>query len=47
MPLRRPLALSAAFALRAEIETGGRAAPPPEKYIDLSYYRRAMSALGE
>ena len=35
------------LALRAEIETGGRAAPPPEKYIDLSYYRRAMNALGK
>ncbi len=33
------------LALRAEIETGGRAAPPAEKYVDLSYYRRAMSAL--
>jgi len=33
------------LALRAEIETGGRAAPPAEKYVDLSYYRRAMNAL--
>ena len=33
------------LALRAEIETGGGAAPPAEKYVDLSYYRRAMSAL--
>ncbi len=35
------------LALRAEIEAGGRAAPPPEKYIDLSHYRRAMNKLGE
>ena len=33
------------LALRAEIETGGSAAPSSEKYVDLSYYRRAMSAL--
>src|SRR5712691_12652126 len=33
------------LALRAEIETGGSAAPPAGKYVDLSYYRRAMSAL--
>jgi len=33
------------LALRAEIETGGSAAPPSEKYVDLSYYRHAMGAL--
>jgi ABC-type nitrate/sulfonate/bicarbonate transport system substrate-binding protein len=31
------------LALRAEIEGGS--APPPEKYLDLSYYRRAIGAL--
>ncbi len=31
-------------ALRAEIEGGG-AAPRAEKYLDLSYYRRAIGAL--
>ena len=35
------------LALRAEIETGGSAAPPTEKYVDLSYYRRAMNGLGK
>jgi hypothetical protein len=33
------------LALRAEIEGGG-AAPPAGKYFDLSYYERAMKALG-
>ena len=33
------------LALRAEIE-GGRAAPEPERYIDLGYYDRAMKLLG-
>lgn len=33
------------LALRAEIEGGG-ALPSPEKYLDLSYYRRAIDALG-
>jgi ABC-type nitrate/sulfonate/bicarbonate transport system substrate-binding protein len=32
------------LALRAEIEGGG-AAPRPEKYLDLSYYRRAIGML--
>ncbi len=35
------------LALRAKIETGGSAAPPTEKYVDLSYYRRAMNGLGK
>jgi ABC-type nitrate/sulfonate/bicarbonate transport system substrate-binding protein len=33
------------LALRAEIEGGG-AVPSPEKYLDLSYYRRAIGTLG-
>ena len=33
------------LALRAEIEGGS--APRPEKYLDLSYYRRAIGALGK
>ena len=33
------------LALRAEIEGGS--APQPEKYLDLSYYRRAIGALGK
>jgi len=33
------------LALRAEIEGGGTA-PHAEKYLDLSYYRRAIGALG-
>jgi ABC-type nitrate/sulfonate/bicarbonate transport system substrate-binding protein len=33
------------LALRAEIEAGGGAAPPPSKYFDLAYYERAMKAL--
>jgi ABC-type nitrate/sulfonate/bicarbonate transport system substrate-binding protein len=34
------------LALRAEIE-GGSAPPPAEKYLDLSYYRRAIGTLGK
>src|SRR6266478_5713470 len=34
------------LALRAEIE-GGRTPPPAEKYLDLSYYRRAIGMLGK
>ena len=33
------------LALRAEIEGGGTP-PPAEKYLDLSYYRRAIGTLG-
>jgi ABC-type nitrate/sulfonate/bicarbonate transport system substrate-binding protein len=33
------------LALRQEIEGAGRAAPAPEKYVDLSYYERAMTGL--
>jgi len=33
------------LALRQEIEGAGRPAPRPERYIDLSYYGRAMSRL--
>jgi len=33
------------LALRAEIEGGGTP-PPAEKYLDLSYYRRAIAMLG-
>ena len=33
------------LALRAEIEGGS--APQPEKYLDLSYYRRAIGTLGK
>src|SRR5712692_7725500 len=33
------------LALRAEIDFVVSAAPPTEKYVDLSYYRRAMKAL--
>lgn len=33
------------LALRAEIENKGGSAPPPEKYIDLSYYQRALASL--
>jgi len=35
------------LALRAEIEGKGGAAPPAEKYLDLSYYRRALTTLGK
>src|SRR5712691_11557605 len=34
------------LALRAEIEGGGTP-PPAEKYLDLSYYRRAIDMLGK
>jgi hypothetical protein len=34
------------LALRAEIE-GGNTVPSPEKYLDLSYYRRAIGTLGK
>jgi ABC-type nitrate/sulfonate/bicarbonate transport system substrate-binding protein len=34
------------LALRAEIERGS-APPPAEKYVDLSYYRRAIGMLGK
>jgi ABC-type nitrate/sulfonate/bicarbonate transport system substrate-binding protein len=34
------------LALRAEIERKGGDAPPPEKYVDLGYYERAMRKLG-
>ena len=34
------------LALRAEIESGGGAAQPAEKYFDLSYYARAVKSLG-
>jgi ABC-type nitrate/sulfonate/bicarbonate transport system substrate-binding protein len=34
------------LALRAEIESGGTP-PPSEKYLDLSYYRRAIATLGK
>jgi hypothetical protein len=33
------------LALRAEIEGGN--VPQPEKYLDLSYYRRAIGALAK
>jgi ABC-type nitrate/sulfonate/bicarbonate transport system substrate-binding protein len=35
------------LALRSEIEGGGKAPPGAESYLDLSYYRRALAALGE
>jgi ABC-type nitrate/sulfonate/bicarbonate transport system substrate-binding protein len=35
------------LALRAEIERRGGDAPPPEKYVDLGYYERAMQKLGQ
>jgi len=35
----------ATLALRAEIENKGAAVPPPEKYLDLSYYQRAIESL--
>ena len=34
------------LALRAEIERGGAKPEPAEKYYDLTYYQRAMTALG-
>jgi hypothetical protein len=33
------------LALRAEIQRRGEAAVPPERYIDLGYYERAMQRL--
>ena len=33
------------LALRQEIEGGGRPAPAPERYVDLSYYERAIATL--
>ena len=41
-----PEGFKATLALRAEIENKGTAAPPPEKYLDLSYYQRAIESLG-
>jgi ABC-type nitrate/sulfonate/bicarbonate transport system substrate-binding protein len=35
------------LALRAEIEGKGAGARAPESYLDLSYYRRALAALGK
>lgn len=35
----------ATLALRAEIENKSAAPPPPDKYLDLSYYERAMKFL--
>jgi ABC-type nitrate/sulfonate/bicarbonate transport system substrate-binding protein len=35
------------LALRAEIQRKGEAAIPPERYVDLSYYERAMKRLGK
>ena len=40
-----PKGFKATLALRAEIENKGAAAPPPEKYLDLSYYQRAIESL--
>ncbi len=40
-----PEGFKATLALRAEIENKGGAVPPPEKYLDLSYYQRAMATL--
>ena len=40
-----PEGFRATLALRAEIENKGGALPPPEKYLDLSYYRRAIATL--
>ncbi len=34
------------LALRAEVESKSGAALPPEKYLDLSYYERAIKTLG-
>ena len=34
------------LSLRAEVEGKGGSAPPAEKYLDLSYYRRAIATLG-
>jgi len=40
-----PEGFKATLALRAEIENKGAAVPPPEKYLDLSYYQRAIESL--
>ncbi len=40
-----PEGFKATLALRAEIENKGGAVPPPEKYLDLSYYQRAIESL--
>ena len=40
-----PEGFRATLALRAEIENKGGALPPPEKYLDLSYYQRAIATL--
>lgn len=40
-----PEGFKATLALRAEIENKGGAVPAPEKYLDLSYYQRAMATL--
>jgi len=35
------------LALRAELERkAGADVPPPERYVDLSYYERAMQLVG-
>jgi hypothetical protein len=34
------------LALRAEIERAGATPEPAEKYYDLSYYQRALAAMG-
>jgi ABC-type nitrate/sulfonate/bicarbonate transport system substrate-binding protein len=34
------------LALRAEIEQPGATLPPPERYLDLGYYERALQRLG-
>ena len=35
------------LALRAELERkAGTEVPPPERYVDLSYYERAMRLVG-
>jgi ABC-type nitrate/sulfonate/bicarbonate transport system substrate-binding protein len=40
-----PEGFRATLALRAEIENKGAAVPAPEKYLDLSYYQRALATL--
>ena len=40
-----PEGFKATLALRAEIENTGAAVQPPEKYLDLSFYERAMATL--
>jgi ABC-type nitrate/sulfonate/bicarbonate transport system substrate-binding protein len=34
------------LALRAEVEQPGATLPPPERYLDLSYYERALARMG-